>query len=465
MRAARRDRRSRAIVALLTDNDFSTLPKGKSLNAITPKLARSSAAVVAGVIAFMLSMAAPPVQAQLASDDVPRQRTLPRSEEIRLQFEDSRYHLGPLSLQPVFGLRDLGYDNNVFGTSDGQVSDWRTTVSAGGRLILPIAPKVYLLAKLLPEYTWYQKTSSLRSFGGDYGASALGLFNQLTIEGGANVSRVIHPVSSELVQSARSRRTDLFGKAEVDIFHRLSVFGSAQSQRQRYQDPAAGTAQALDVRPLERNESAIRSGVRYRYSSFLDFSVAVERTTTKFLTQTDRDNTSGAVILGVHYERPRTFLNLSIGSRRGQSNSSSGAFPSYRATTGSYYASHQFATPALIDAYGRRGVTYGLFLDNPYFFETINGAGITVPVGQRFAVRGFGEIGTNHYPVAVLAAGTRVVRNDDMRAVGGGIAVRLYRTLVVAAVATSTKYDSNIPNFIRSVVRLTTTVSFRGDFF
>ena len=419
---------------------------------------RSVAASVA-----LLAMAMAPANAQLASDDVPRERTIPRTEQIRRQLKDSRYHLGPFRVQPVFGLRDFGYDNNVFGSENDQVADWRSTVSAGARLILPVGPKMYLRGKLVPEYTWYQKLADRRVFGGDYSASALGLFNHLSLEAGGDVFKGVSPVTSEIERSALGTRASGFAKGEVDLIGRVSLFAQGESQRQRYEVKAADAQIGLEQ--LERTDAVVRSGIRYRFASYLDFSAAVERTTSTFLTGTERDNHSDAVILGVHYDRPRTFVNLAVGSRKGEAKAATSIFPHYKTTTGSYYASHEFARRALVDAFGHRGVVYGLFLDNPYYFEARNGAGLTIPIGQRLAVRGFGELGKNGYPVTVLVSGVPTKRNDDVTVTGGGMAFRTYRKIVLAILATSYRYSSNIPNFDRSIFRLTTTVSFGGDFF
>src|SRR5450755_1679718 len=150
-----------------------------------------------------------PGQAQLASDEVPRERIVPRSEEIRLDLEDSRYRLGPLHLRPLFGIRDFGYDNNVFGTSDQVVADWRATVSAGADVILRLGNKMYATGIINPEYTYYQKLTDRRLLGGEYGGSLIALFNRLSIEAGGTSDKAIAPVNSEIERPAPGTRNDL----------------------------------------------------------------------------------------------------------------------------------------------------------------------------------------------------------------------------------------------------------------
>jgi hypothetical protein len=418
---------------------------------------------VRGLAFGLVVIAAANMSAQLASDQVPRERTVPRSEEIRRDLDESRHRLGPIRMRPIFGIRDTGYDNNVFGTSTGnEVADWHSTVSAGADLILPLGNKMYATGIVNPEYTYYEKLTDRRLLGGEYGGSLIALFNRLSIEAGGSTDKSIAPVNSELERSAPGRVRNLFARSELEIFRRLSFFGSAQQQEQRYDLTAADIADGLSLTQLERTETFIRGGVRYRFRSYVDFSLAAENGTTDFVSARQSDNSTRAVLFGIHYDRPRLFVNVSAGTRTGQPRGAFSTFPQFSTATGSYYAAYQMSAPLAIDTYGHRSVVYGLYPNNPYYFETRSGLGMTLPVGQRIGLRAFGEIGTNAYPVA-SAAGLK--RNDDVTLFGGGIAYRLYRKVILSIVASETRYTSNVDGLTRSIFLLGTVVSFRGDSF
>ena len=408
-----------------------------------------------GFVLFVLSGTA---NAQLTSDTVPRERTIPRREQMDEDLEDARLHLGPFRIAPVFGLRDVGYNNNVFGTAENPVDDWGATVRAGVDVILPVGRKTYLMATAVPEYTWYSELVNRRSFGGTYGGSWLGLFNRLSIEAGAMTTRGRRPVSSEIELSAESTREDAFARAEIDIFRRLSVFGSARGQRHAFE--TGEETISFPLARLERDERLVSAGVRYKWRSYLDFTLAAEQGSTEFESATDRDNESRAALLGVHYSRPRSFVNLTVGRRQWEPQAGS-TVPEFSATTGSYYLEYQLAAPPQIDVYGHRLVTYSASADAPFFFETRNGLGLTVPVGERFGIRVHGEVGRNDYSIENDAPTARV---DDVTAWGGGIAVRLYRQVHMSIVATQIEYDSNL-DFDRSILRVTTFISLRGQAF
>jgi hypothetical protein len=402
--------------------------------------------------------------AQLESDEVPHARTISPSEALRQELEDSRYHFGPMRVRPLFSLHDVGYDNNVLGTSTNQTGDFHSTLGVGAHGILPVGSKMYLQGTVLPEYTWYQKLTDRRSFGGDYAGSLLGLFNRMSLEAGADIFRGSTILNSEQETRVPGTRTSLFGRAEVEILKRLSIYGSAESQRQRYRPVSDDPIIETSIKGIERNETAARGGLRYRFASYVDFSLGVEHTNTRFLAGTDRDNHSDAVILGVHYDRPRSFINLSVGARTGKADHP-GVFPDYSTTTGSYYASHLLSAPLTFDVYGHRGIGYSLTATNAYYLETRNGVGATVTVGRRLALRGFGEGGSNAYPLPILVGSSQVKRTDQAVTAGGGIAIRLYRKVALSLLASNSRYTSNIAGNDRSVFRVTTGLSFTGGYF
>jgi hypothetical protein len=404
------------------------------------------------------SMIASSALAQLGGDDVPRERIVPRREQVRRDLEEARLRLGPFRVKPLFELRDVGYDNNVFGTENDAISDWRAAVSAGTDFILPVGRKNYLSGKIAPEYTWYSKLASRRSLGGTYGASWLGLYNRVSVEAGANKRKSTQAVSSEVERAARGSRTSAFVRTEVDIFRRLSLFGSADQERSRFDEIEGEGTRGLEQ--LEYNESAIRGGVRYRLRSYSDVTIAAEKGRTEFVTSTDRDNNTGAVIIGLHYDLPRIFVNLSAARRESKASRAGSRFPQFSSTTGSYYVEYQMGAPPQIDVYGHRSIVYSLAVESPYFSETRNGIGITVPVGQRLGIRVLSEFGTNDYPVA--ERGTAVKRADDVITLGGGLALRLRRNTYVSVVASETRYESNL-DFDRSIFRVSTVISLRGQ--
>ncbi|MFZ2492709.1 MAG: hypothetical protein WA208_14610 [Thermoanaerobaculia bacterium] len=410
------------------------------------------------------------VEAQLTSDQVPRQRLVPRAEQIRQELEAARYRLGPFRIQPRLLFRDLGYNDNVYASSEGDpVSDWTATVAGGIHWTLPFGPKGYIRGDALPEYSWYKDLADRRFFGGTYNASAVALFNRMQLEGTVGTSKRIGYVSSELEAPAILGTNDVGLDAEVDILpSRLSLFAAGQTRGLDYDaGDVAGSDELARIDELDRDDSLVRAGLRYRLTSFFDVSVAGEQTRSEFDTDAlRRDNESQAAIVGIHYDRPKFYVNLSAGQREGTALNGS-SFREYSATTGSYFAQYEFSAPLTAEVYGHQRVTYGLFADTPYFFEDRNGLALTARIGQRLALRAFGDVGQNDYDVAVSPGRGQpaVVRVDDVKTFGGTASFRVYRNMALAVTVSQSDYTSNLAEYDRSIVRVQTGLVISGDSF
>ncbi|MEO8217768.1 MAG: hypothetical protein ABI718_11865, partial [Acidobacteriota bacterium] len=208
----------------------------------------------------------------------------------------------------------------------------------------------------------------------------------------------------------------------------------------------------------------VRGGVRYRVASFLDFGLAAERTRSTFeFRPQENDNSSEAIIFSTHYSRPRAYIDLSGGYRKG-SPANGSTFPTYETGTGSYFASYRLSAPVEFQAFGQRRVSYSVFAQNPYFYETINGLALTTKVGSRLSLRAFGEAGVNDYP-SIIRSGSQIGgRKDDVLTYGGGFGVRLYRNVGVTVLVSENNFDSNIDAFDRSIFRVQTALTLTGDF-
>jgi hypothetical protein len=417
---------------------------------------------VAGIgIAIVLARPAP---GQISSEEAPKARTVPLREEVKDEMEHSRFHLGPLKVQPVFDLRDLGWNNNVFGTATNPVGDWTATVAAGARLIAPLGSKLFVRGIAVPEYTWYQKTTELRNLGGTYGGGILGLFNRLAFEASGGYRSWVTIVNSESQATAIENLTWGRGRLEVAIFRRLALFGGFDVAETRYNDNALPEDLAYQVNLLDRTETAWRGGLRYKFSDQISLGAQVEWTRANFVLEAyDRDNQSTGYLLVARYDQPRFYLVASGGYRIGTAQNAGSLYPPYRTGTYSFFASYFVLKGVELQVFGHRRPVDSYFLDNPYFFETRTAVAANVAVGQPVKVFAYGMLGPNVYPVAVYAGSELVARRDDTTEYGGGIEFRFYRDAVLRLVASEWRVSSNIPGYSQSIFRFSTGISIKGD--
>jgi hypothetical protein len=400
---------------------------------------------------------APALSAQLTNDQVPFQRTIPVRDSIRTELADARMRLGFLRVQPTLALRDLGYER----TSDVDTAEFRSTVTAGARVIAPFGSKTFFRGAALPQYTWYEKSKSRRVLGGVYSGELLGLFNHMSVQAGVEATKTVSAVSSEIERAFASERRRLFARGEIDLGSRMALFATGDSQKVTL-DP--GEEQPT-LRNLDRDETAVQGGLRFKATPNVSITTALEKTSADFTQGVARNNQTQAAILGVHLDRDRTYANITAAARSGESRAGSQDFRDFSTVTGSYFVERKLVAPITVNVYGRRTLSYALFVSNPYYFQTRNGVSMTLGIGHRIALRGSAELGSDAYPTAVPNAGALMKRTDDVQNYGAGLAIRLYRNLHFTAVASRTAYDSNFPTFNRSVFRLNTAISVSGEFF
>jgi hypothetical protein len=408
-----------------------------------------------------------PALGQISSEEAPRARTLPLREQLKWEAENAPYRLGPLKVRPLFELRDFGYNNNVFGSDTNKVGDYTATVSAGVRVLQPLGQKLALLGTAAPEYTWYEKLVDRRNLGGLYSASLLGLFNRMTLEGGGGYLSQVTVINSESEQMAIETRTYGLARVEVDILQYVSVFGGFDAVKSRYNDQGFTEGNAYPADLLDRTEWALRGGIRYRFSGQVGIGAQVEKTREEFVQEGDnRNNDSTAYLLVARYDRPRFYLDASGGYRegKGRDGAAPSLYPSYHTGTYSFFASYFLARVVELQVSGHRRPVESNFLDNSYFFETRNAAAVQVSLGQRVGIRGFVSVGPNSYPTEVLVGTNLVARKDDVTEVGGGLLFRFYRNVAVSVGGSLARYASNIDAFTRSVLRISTGMSLKGDF-
>jgi len=395
--------------------------------------------------------------AQLTNDEVPIQRTVPPKEQIESEMQ-SRFRLGPVRLLPQLSLVGPTYDNNVLGASgiEPRVTDWTVTVSAGLGVLIPFSKKVFLKGTLFPQYIYYDRLTDRRQWGGSYGGTLYGFFNHLSFEADYLDQRTPQYPNSEIQTQVLGDTHGGNLKLEVDLGGPWSVYANGEYQEIQYR-PLGAPPPVIDgvLSQLNRNEGAVRGGLRYRLTSYFFVGVGGEATRTKFTDDPLRgDNETTAAIATVHYDRPRLFVNFSGGYRIGRPINGS-TFPEFSTFTGSGYITYELIPHLDLNVYGQRGIEYGVFPDNPYYFGSLAGGGLTVHIGQRVSVNGYGGYGENNYPVPLAEFGG-VQRIDKVTLYGGGLSVLLYKSISLQAQATETDYNSNIAAFDRKVFRFST---------
>ena len=174
---------------------------------------------------------------------------------------DALWRFGDVRLQPILGLRNIGYVSNISGKPGEKVDDYTATGVAGLKAYLPIGRKVIFAAHALPEYAWWKSTTTLRTWQYRYGAGLFGYFNRLTLEAKFTADDQQSYVSNELESPANI--TDNRGEvnASIRVSGPISVFFGGSQANFHHDDNGLTRFFPADVQQLNRKETVARGGV------------------------------------------------------------------------------------------------------------------------------------------------------------------------------------------------------------
>ncbi|MBI2213553.1 MAG: outer membrane beta-barrel protein [Acidobacteria bacterium] len=403
-------------------------------------------------MAALLNLCAASLGAQLNSDTVPAQRVVPLREAVEQQMEQSRWRFGPFRVEPDLKLNNLGYNDNVFGASEGEekVDDYTATVGLGIRSIAPLGAKTFLRVDAIPEYTWYKDLDYRNNSGFELGGSLLALFNRMSFEVAARSTDTVTSANSENPTAIPRTVDNLRLSVDLEVLRRVFLFGELESEDTNF-DPEPEDPTDVNFELLNREETATRFGVRYEFRPRFHVRAMVETTESDFPGDPVYSRNEGdAILAGFTYDRDELFINAVGGNRTIEYPGA--AAPKFDEFTGSLFASWNFARRTSLQVTVSQTPQYSTFIANPYFLESRQGARLVVPMGQRFVVFGGAETGKNEYQAPVIAGDALVERADDVSSWEAGIGFRVLRSAVLTFSTKVEDFDSSLNSFDRKVV-------------
>jgi hypothetical protein len=411
--------------------------------------------------ALLLVVVSRTLVAQIPTNEVSTERVVTPREEMEQEVAASRYRLGPVRLTPGLYIADATYDNNVYGSSENPVGDFRVTIAAGLGLIAPVTPNIFIRATVLPAYTWYATLQERRFFGGQYGGSFLIFANRLTVEGGGGYSRQDVLYSTENQQRVIQNLATVGLGAELQLLRRLYLYGGGRIQGFQYTGAGAPGA-VSEPSTTDRTTYLVRAELRYKWLESFMIAAGAEETKAEFVyTPGQYDNRTRAIIGSLSYQRPAYFIHFFGGYRDGTPIHGS-TIPPFAGFTGGGYASYSFFRWLDVNASGGRTLSYGI--SSPYYVVTRYGGGVVFNIGWRLKLRGFGNLGDDSYTtLTLLPDGRSVYRKDDVTDYGGGLEFLITSRLRLSFLGTESRYNSNVPGTDRSFFRWFVSLGFGGN--
>ncbi len=376
-------------------------------------------------------------------------------EDFEKAMKEARWQMGPLRLSPWYALRDFGYVDNVFGSSDNPKSDYTATVGAGLRGYL--GSKATLAFHALPEYVWWADLENRRRLGGRYGAGLFGYFDRLSLETEATSSNLQEYISSEVEQPVGIERRRGAAAIELEFVTHLAVFASGALEEWRYDDTDVGGPQGARLLLLDRTENVYRGGLRYGLTKSFTLGAGVEYSDVLFArTEYDRSNKGVAPLVELNYTRTRFMVDFSAAYRSLEPTGDSIFLP-FEGATGRFSFGWRPGSRLSFQVYGSRNLVYSLYLGSTYYLDDRLGVGVAVPLGWRILARAYYERGKNDY---VMLESSDNQRLDDLSSYGGSAEIELGEKVRFYLGLSRQSYESNLDLGNRSIFRFQFGITF-----
>jgi hypothetical protein len=382
---------------------------------------------------------------QYTSPGGPDGRPVDRKGALVKEMEEARLKAGPFRIDPVLGIKDVGYVRNFVGTGlSSTPSDFTATGVAGARLYLPATSTVFGSAYALPEYVWWARETERRRFDGLYGAAVDGFWKRLTL-GIVAGSDTQQQVATAEVQQLEHVRTD---HAAINLEYQLSgafsLYGTVGDNRTSFLGDSSDIT-VLQLETLNREDKTERAEVRWRPSKGWLFGAGVVHSATDFNTRVpgaiDESNSGTSPLAELSYNHGRFYFSADV-ERQSLTATRGSSFVDYDKTTGNASVSIDVSRQVSLWLYASRNLEYTVFSDYSYSTDLRHGAALHISLGRATVASLFGESGSLTYTSLFANAPDR---RDDLVAFGAtlGVTIGHYGTLQFQA--SSTRFTSDIP--------------------
>lgn len=222
-----------------------------------------------------------------------------RGQNVPDPSETARLHLGPLSLTPRLGVRDLGVDTNVFNLSQTPQRDMMATFTGGADTWLRVG-RAYFASRTTVDWHYFRKASDQRSFDvTQEGRVDVDLLRLVPRAGGAIVNSRQRP-NDEIDLRVQQRHKSAFAGVMVPV----GAKGRLDLEfRQQDYDYGAGTfGDELVASALNRKSETVAALGGFDVTPLTRLVMRAERREDRFVFTQVRNSDSLRLTPGVEFE-------------------------------------------------------------------------------------------------------------------------------------------------------------------
>jgi len=382
---------------------------------------------------------------------------LPTAESVEGRMEEARWRLGPLRVAPWLGLRGLTYEQDVFIDDEDEVSDVTGSVGAGFTAYLPTGSRVFWIAQAMPEYVFWLDLSERNELIGRYGGGVVADLNRLRLVADVYSREEQTAVTVESPQQVVAQRRG--GAADLALrlnssFDFIVAARIEELSNRRRGDGVASASGGLDFRRVDREEQVLVAGVHFQPSEAVRLGVGAEWTETDFARGArNLSNTGTSPFVDVILTGNKIAFDGRLAHRELEPAPGSVLRP-VEELAGNARLELTPGWRFSFGLYGHRNVTYALTTAYSHILDDRLGADVGAPFGDRLTTRAFYETGTADYQRIDPRA---AVRSDDVTAYGLEATFEVGEWLNYRAGFLQVDFDSNLSEFDRDYVRITST--------
>ncbi len=389
----------------------------------------------------------------------PELRPETRQEQLKRELAAAKYRLGPVHIAPWASLHDLAYVRSLLSSGLRQPNDFTATVGAGFRAYLRNGPKATWTAQVLPEYVWWQRQSQQRQLNGRYLLGFNGYFNHLTVELKAGREQQQQLVTPEVPVPVNSRRDGGELLTELELTGALSAFAAVSFDRQSNLVDDLPDPRTSAIRLLDRDDSVVRGGVRWRPDRQWSVALGAERSETTFAhSALDRSNSGTAPVAEVSFRGHGIAFQVDAADRS-QTAAQGAAFVPFHEVTGDASLTLGNAERTSGTLYASRNLLYSLSRDYAYLDDERVGAALNATFGRRTYGRVFVEGGHERY---TAFSPSTPPRSDAVSSYGASLTLALRQGFTVGVRGIRSRFDSNLPGADRNYTSVGLTINLTG---
>jgi hypothetical protein len=329
-----------------------------------------------------------------------------------------KVRLGPLWLNPMIELTNLGIDTNVFNEAPQQnpKRDFTLTVVPKTQLWIRMGPS-WISGEIIEQVVWYQQYSSERSSNNTYSIGWKIPLNRVIFDVGARYVSSRERPGFEIDERAQHFDTSYRGKVEVRALSK--TFFGVEATRETVEFDSTAVFSGINLQEeLGRVVTTAGATVRQQLTPLTAITLEASTEEARFTQSPLRDSDSRMISAAVAFD-PLALIKgrARVGVRDFQPRQP--GVPRYDGVTAAVDLSYVLLNMTKFTVGATRDVQYSYDINEPYYLQTGVSGSVTQQIfGPLDAV---GRAGIQHLDYRDRAGAGLAARVDEVQTYGGGI--------------------------------------------